>query len=359
MNGSLCLRKIFLCSIFVLVYLSSAKCAYRDGSDILYSEDSTYDLAINEASTNSYESLAASIESLTASSESLAAGSESLAASSESLTGSSESLTASSESLTASSESLAAGSESLTESSESIASINESLNDFYGSEELISCEGEPNKKRFIGDVLRDGISEDDLLREDLFHVQEGSEEMLNDVLKNHSQKDLSTSENSLFEDDQSLKSGFRKNCSETSLDSYMGSFKNGRSRHGLDIDSDPHRRPTHGGNEPQGEEKSVNFKEHLGRQRNQQRNSVNIKLKNFYGEEKMYNSKKNRFIIKFMYYLPFVPIVAVIIILMILLLTTPKIGLTFLLCSPAVIAAFIYVMYSNRKQFKRTFGTRR
>ncbi|KMZ88941.1 hypothetical protein PVBG_05758 [Plasmodium vivax Brazil I] len=64
MNGSLCLRKISLCSIFVLAYLSSAKCAYRDESDILYSDDSRSDLASNGAPTDSYESLTASSESL-------------------------------------------------------------------------------------------------------------------------------------------------------------------------------------------------------------------------------------------------------------------------------------------------------
>ncbi|KMZ80050.1 hypothetical protein PVIIG_01830 [Plasmodium vivax India VII] len=152
------------------------KYAFLDGSDIWYSDDSTSDLASNDASTNSYESLEARSESLGASSDASTNSYESLDECGESLGASSDASTNSCESLSACSESLGASRESLTES-------NESLNEFYSGEESIACEDEPNKKTFMGDELRSEISEDNLPREDLFHVEEGYEEMLNDSLK--------------------------------------------------------------------------------------------------------------------------------------------------------------------------------
>nr|ARU77422.1 rbsa [Plasmodium vivax] len=385
MNGSLCLRKISLCSIFVLAYLSSAKCAYRDESDILYSDDSRSDLASNGAPTDSYESLTASSESLaesndapsnsyesfpeirenltaseeslTSCEESLTGSNESLTGSNESLTGSNESLTGSNESLTESRESLEASRESLRASRESLAASRESLNDFCGSEESVACEGEPNEKTFMGDVLSGGECENSLSREDLFHIEVGSEESLDDASKYNFQKDLSTSDNSSFEDDQSLKRGLKRNSSVSSLDSDMGSYKNGRSRDRLDIYSDLPRRLIHGDNAPQEKEKCLDFKELLERERNNhQRNSVNIKLKNIYGEEQLYNVKKDSFIVKLIYYLPFGPIVTMIMIGFILLWSTPSTGFIFIGCSSIILPALLYAMHSNKKQFERVFG---
>ncbi|EUD67841.1 hypothetical protein C922_02030 [Plasmodium inui San Antonio 1] len=335
--GFICLRKVFLCSIFLLAYLSSTKCAYREGSYIWYNENSTSDLAINEASTSSYESLASSSESLSARSESLSARNGSLSASSESL---------------------AAGSESLEASSESLEPSNESEDDLYDSEESVACQGELNNKTPMWDGLRDGISEDDVSGEDLSHVEEGFEEMLNAALKNNFQKDLSTSENSLYGDDQLSKIGFSNNCSETNLDSDMGDFKSGRSTHGFDIDMDTPKRSTDRDHAPQGEEEWMNVKADLQRQRNHQRNSVNIKLKNFYGEEKIYNVKRDSFMVKVINYLPFAPIVTLIIIVL-ALFCFKCLYCCLLVCSFAMIAAWKYRKRLNRKQFERVFGKKR
>ncbi|KJP85130.1 hypothetical protein AK88_05240 [Plasmodium fragile] len=304
-TGSLCLMKFSLCYILLLAYHSSAKLTYRDVSNILYSRDSTSDLGIQEAYTNSYESLAAS--------------SESLAASSESLSGS-----------------------------------NLSLNDLYGSAESLACEGEPHDKTFFGDVLSGGISADDISKEDLFRVEQGYEEILNDVLKNKFQKKISISGNSLFQDDQSWRGDFRRNYSETSLDRDMESFKNEKSREGLNIDSEEPRRSTHGVNAPQGEEKYVNLQEHLEGQRNHQRNNVNIKLSRNYGQADMYNVRKNSFFTKSIYYLSFGPTVTVLLIILIQL-SNPWIGWPLLVCSTVLLSALTYAMRSNKTQCERIF----